>query len=153
MIRDYLPKVSTIHGLDDGKPYMTRFVWGRYRLHIFWTPDPGRDFHDHPWDFWTFPLRGYYEEAVNRLVLSGGKTYEQYQTHFVPAFKWTFRKAEHLHRIVRPLHPKKFGGIIVTFVITSRERREWGFAKKRFGKWCWQHWREYCTGDKRNDPC
>ena len=30
--------------------------WGQLYLHIFHRGDQDRCPHDHPWDFWTFPL-------------------------------------------------------------------------------------------------
>jgi hypothetical protein len=89
-----------------GKKYMTRLLIGRLRLHIFHRGDNDADPHDHPWDFWTFPLRSYVEEVlypVGGILDSSGKHIE---TKFakviqvVPAFRWSFRKAEHRHRVL-----------------------------------------------------
>lgn len=47
--------------------YMTRVWFGRLRLHIFHRGDNDPDCHDHPWDFWTFPLTPYVEEVAEPI--------------------------------------------------------------------------------------
>ena len=42
--------------ITDGSKYMTRVWFGRLRVHVFYRGDADADPHDHPWDFWTFPL-------------------------------------------------------------------------------------------------
>lgn len=52
-------------------PYLTKIrVWPGYYLHLFWRMDFDLDWHDHPWDFWTFPL--YPKEGVRRGVPAHG---------------------------------------------------------------------------------
>ena len=100
---------STIRSRDDNSKYMTRLCIGRLRLHIMWRGDDD-DCHDHPWDFWTFPLTSYVEEI---LIPTGGEvhyvedgTVRTYNPTFkrlqniVPAGRLTFRPAEHRHRIL-----------------------------------------------------
>lgn len=77
--------------------YMTRLWLGRARLHYFWHSDlDGEDPHDHPWPFWTFPFHSYVEEVTTEM---GDGTYIRHR-QIVPAFKWNFRPAEHLHRVL-----------------------------------------------------
>lgn len=100
--------ISTIHALDDGRPYMTRYWFGRLRLHIFYQGDPGNDVHDHPWDFWTLPLNTSYLELVTTFARYGDEETGEIKTavlsHYeiVPRWKFTFRKAVHLHRVIGP---------------------------------------------------
>lgn len=108
-------------------PMMTRIWIGRLRLHIFWRGDGDPDCHDHPWDFWTFPLTPYVEEVAHYqrdtvpadfvdmcppemfdptagefLPIPNphpGKRYFK-ALNVVPAWKWTFRPAEYTHRVL-----------------------------------------------------
>lgn len=171
----------TIYGVDGehSTPYMTRLWVGRLRLHIFHRGDEDPDPHDHPWDFWTFPLTPYVEE----IALPARDTYCEgdplpalrYYTArvVVRAFNWAFRPAEYTHRVlgrydeqataasarnafvagagrVPPLFKP---GKIVTIVWQGRDRRRWGFLRNRDGNWCWTPWREYVFGDGKHAPC
>lgn len=105
---------STIYDKsDDPSPYMTRITIGRLRLHIFYRGDLDPDCHDHPWDFWTFPLTSYVEEVVEKKT--GTISYfsenppdfvtEEYTEHVIRrnvvwAFRWHFRPATHTHRVL-----------------------------------------------------
>ena len=181
----------TILGVD-GSPYMTRIWIGRLRLHIFHRGDLDQDPHDHPWDFWTFPLTPYVEEVTEKrdvrvsdhVVKAVGETFDfghmetEYRTerHVVMARHWTFRPAEHTHRVIGAarlsdrmtgilaLDPKVYQdaahrtyyhvpGRIVTLVWRSGFKRKWGFLKNRDGKWCWIAWRDYVYGGGRGAPC
>ena len=61
---------NNIYGAEDGKEtvYMTRAWFGRLRFHIFFRGDQDPDCHDHPWGFWTFPLRSYVEEVLEERI-------------------------------------------------------------------------------------
>ena len=183
---------SVIYGKEDehATPYMTRYWIGRLRLHLFHRGDQDPDCHDHPWDFWTFPFTPYVEEVaeptgwgeyeVNGRTYSylldsdearysplaaerGRPTYrKRYQ--IVPAWRLTFRPAEHTHRVLGRLDPHDIPGDfppelsvipgnIVTLVWRSRDRRKWGFLKDRDGKWCWVHWKSYVFGGGKSAPC
>lgn len=100
---------STIRSRDDSSKYMTRLCIGRLRLHIIYRGDDD-DCHDHPWDFWTFPLTSYVEEV---LYATGGSiqylpdgTTRTFDPQFakirqvVPRFKTSFRPAQYKHRIL-----------------------------------------------------
>lgn len=96
----------------DGTPYMRRMWIGRLRLHVFYRGDNDPDPHDHPWDFWTFPLTPYVEEVVSAptgLWFSLGEDegmpegWDDKPRRFrqvVPAFRWSFRPATHCHRVL-----------------------------------------------------
>lgn len=165
----------------DGTPYMTRFWIGRLRLHIFHSGDLDADPHDHPWDFWTFPLTPYVEEVTEAWQDYSNETYmTAKRRQVVPAWRWTFRPATHCHRVLgrftgvvtddfgfdhdvsagaanklphRQFVPQFDSGKMITIVWRSPEYRRWGFLKHRDGRWCWQHWKEYVLGGGKDGPC
>ena len=123
--------VNHIYGAEDGKEtvYMTRAWFGRLRLHVFFRGDQDPDCHDHPWGFWTFPLRSYLEEVLDERVetrwrpattlVSVGydengrpeylehestreivRTYFERRTEVVRAFRWHYRPATYRHRVI-----------------------------------------------------
>lgn len=165
---------SVIYGKEDehATAYMTRYWIGRLRLHIFHRGDQDPDCHDHPWDFWTFPLTPYVEEVVHLEVDKGPTVSRQ----VVPAWRLTHRPATHTHRVIgsAKLLPRREiieGGLvkfyqdntmrtyyrtnapIVTLVWRGKANREWGFLKNREGKWCWVAWKEYVFGGGKSAPC
>ena len=115
-------------GQGDRTPYMTRVVLGRLRLHVFHRGDADTDCHDHPSDFWTFPLVSYLEAYID----ADGAL----QQRVVKAFRLHFRRAEFAHRVIRPAAGE---GQIATLVWWGRKRREWGFHTP--GGWI--PWRVY----------
>lgn len=152
--------ISTINGAkgEHKTPYMTRVWIGRLRLHIFYRGDADPDCHDHPWDFWTFPLTSYVEETYTALVHPDGSSQRHIQV--VPAWRLTFRPAEHTHRVLGRYGGQHYGyplvdngKKIVTIVWQGRVRREWGFLRHRDGKWCWTHWKDYVFGGGKHAPC
>lgn len=157
-----------------GDPYLTRYLFPLgYRLHVFHRGDTDPDCHDHPWEFWTFPLTAYVEDVwVNGVVTAD----------IVDECKWHHRTATYTHRIVGPLysaHPNNqryvrnrvgnypvarrvlplltrlswwwFGvDKIVTIVRTGPVTRSWGFQRKVKAKdphlknsYVWTPWKEY----------
>ena len=165
---------NTIHDkAGNGSPYMTRIWIGRLRFHIFYRGDLDEDCHDHPWDFWTFPLTSYVEEVAVRYSDGAFTKHRQ----IVPAFRLSFRPATHCHRVlgrhwpgmaehrlghyVTATHgnlidcvgPAWRPGKIVTIVWRSKPKRTWGFLKNRDGKWCWIVWRDYVFGNGKSAPC
>lgn len=149
----------TIMG-DDGSPYMTRYWIGRLRLHIFYRGDLDPDPHDHPWHFWTFPLTSYVEEVLEPildpvypyLMPTGYRRF----LRVVPAWRLSFRKATHTHRVLGRysgyVPMTVLEGKIITLVWRGPEHRKWGFLKNRDGEWCWQPWKRYLAGGK-HAPC
>lgn len=173
---------DTIYGRDGehAEPYMTRAWVGRLRLHVFWRGDLDPDHHDHPWDFWTFPLTDYVEEYVEEtggwFSYEHGRTIGQgrsVRTRVVRAFRLHRRPAEFTHRaigrydeeatraaalgafVVGERHPglQTDGRPIITLVWRGGFRRDWGFLKLRDGRWCWTAWRDYVFGDGKDAPC
>jgi hypothetical protein len=99
----------------DDVPYMTRYYLTRnltatIRLHHLHTSDPGRDLHDHPWDFVSLLLTGAYRETTP----DGDVEYE------APCI--VTRQAEQLHRL------ELLDGPMWTLVTTGSVRRQWGFG-------------------------
>lgn len=112
-----------------GCEYLTRWgietKFGSVRVHKWTGPDDDRAFHDHPWWFLTFVLRGGYTD-----VSPNGE-----EKVSAPAIK--FRPALHQHTVV----PYSQGAL--TLLITGPKMRSWGFwldgkfrkANKWFGKY------------------
>lgn len=147
--------VHTIYGVEGEHetPYMTRAWIGRLRLHIIHRPDADPDCHDHPWDYWTFPLTPYVEEVVCTHPIDGDRWRE---IDVVPAWRRSFRPAEHCHRIVgRLVNGDEYDPDrkIITIVWRGSVRRKWGFLKNRDGQWCWIAWRDYVFGGGKHAPC
>ena len=100
---------------EGGAEYMRRFYLHRgrgrqARFHLISASDPGRDFHDHPWDYTTRLLSGTYTEHTPDGVV-------RYQAPCTLT-----RKAESLHRL------ELADGPVWTYFVTGRFRRTWGFA-------------------------
>lgn len=160
---------NRIYGAADGTKqtvYMTRLWIGRLRFHVFHRGDQDPDCHDHPWGFWTFPLRSYVEEVVDLTVGEEPVTRRQ----VVRAFRLHYRPATHTHRVLGPLAgysidferegfsklqavPTVKAGLIPTIVWTERPSRKWGFLKNRNGEWCWIAWKKYVYEGGKQAPC
>lgn len=164
---------------NDGAPYMTRYWFGRLRLHIFYRGDLDPDHHDHPWAFWTFPLTSYVEEVVHPDIAFAGrdqtvvcKSGPTTARQIVKAFRLHYRPATHTHRVLGRVlpgvsirtyrapdggreewGPESTDGKIVTIVWRGPDERRWGFLKNRDGRWCWVHWKEYVFGNGKSAPC
>ena len=136
MIERLLLKLFKVREIPhpDGGPYLRRYYltpkWFPFRnvfLHQLFTPDPDRALHDHPWDFWTFPLSGYIErrrwDDLDEIDI--GSTLSN---------QWHYRAAEYTHRIIHLERTPTW-----TIMVTRKARREWGFWVE--GRWI--HWRQY----------
>lgn len=117
------PFLTRVSGGHDKSVYLDRVALtpytrrGQLLLHVFYRGDADQDPHDHPFDFWTFPLVSYVETVLG----SDGTT----RNSIVPAFRWNFRPAEHCHRVLHPLDYRR--RIILTLVWRKPRRRHWGF--------------------------
>ena len=96
-----------------GCEYLTRWGvetrFGSIRVHKWTGPDDDRAFHDHPWWFLTFVLRGGYTDVSP----------EGEERVSAPAIR--FRPALHQHTVV----PYPQGA--TTLLITGPKSRAWGF--------------------------
>lgn len=165
---------QTIYGVhgEHSTPYLTRAWIGRLRLHIFHRGDADPDPHDHPWDFWTFPLTSYVEEETFRTSFYldlNGQGDEPYvvERNVVKAFRLHYRPATYCHRVLGRWTGQYFErhspplisvptwrlGKIVTIVWRGKGSRKWGFLRNRDGNWCWTPWREYVFGGGKHAPC
>lgn len=123
-------------------PYLDRYiayVFGfSLRLHKFWRGDDDRAPHDHPWDFWTFPLSDYWEKVPHE----NGPTQEfntwAYRDNFVEAFRWHKRDAEYQHIVTGRAYGKP--GPFWTIVVTKRARNKWGFWPSPINFVPWRDW-------------
>lgn len=134
---------------------------GSARLHNFCPNADDRDVHDHPWNFLTFVLRGYYDDFAPCTNCESGLRYEteppvsvdgiQYGTSRMITVcdacngrgtvlrermsrgKIRFRSAKHAH--ITHVGPEG----CLTFVLTGPVIRDWGFI--RAGRWIW--WKSY----------
>jgi hypothetical protein len=98
---------------EGGEEYMRRFYLRRgspgARFHQIVASDPGRDMHNHPWDYVTRLLSGAYTEHTP----DGDVLYEAPCT--------LVRKARQLHRL------ELADGPVWTYFVTGRFQRNWGF--------------------------
>jgi hypothetical protein len=165
--------VNRIYGADGDHetPYMTRAWFGRLRFHVFHRGDADPDCHDHPWGFWTFPLRSYVEEVLEertrtvwRREAKTVQTYFERRVQVVKAFRLHYRPATHKHRVLgalrgylspasgrAPLYAPI--GNIPTIVWREKPSRFWGFTKERSGHWCWTPWTTYVFEGGKTAPC
>lgn len=94
-------------------PYAYRWVFIFFgfsiRLHHFLRSDDKRYFHNHPWWFFTFVLKGGYTDVSP----AGRDTLKR--------FSLRYRKAEHLHYVDVPTSG------CWTILITGRPLNKWGF--------------------------
>lgn len=97
----------------DSCPYLVRWrietPKGSVRLHHWLGPDDDRAFHDHPWSFVTFVLKGGYTD----------KNLDGEQHLRAPAIQ--YRSATHQHTV----YPDAGGAW--TIIVTGPKVRNWGF--------------------------
>lgn len=121
--------------LANGKPYLTRVNltpmtrWGQLCLHIFHQADStSSPYHDHPYDFWSIVLWGWYIETFLRFIDDGPPRYHVYNRPELVqrARRWlSFRRVrtEHAHKI-RFVH-LWISLPCITLMWRSPDRREW----------------------------
>jgi hypothetical protein len=119
-------RVRRIRG-SDGSVYLWRLYilstpWFGLMLHRIFRPDRQRDLHDHPWNFLSVIVLGWYGENIQRP--GGGQQY-------VKRRRFNFKFAEDRHSI------RTVSRVPVwTLVFTGRRRRDWGFWTPV--KWSWR---------------
>lgn len=117
----------------DGMTYLDRLriiqtPWFAIYLHRIDAPDPGIDLHDHPWPFWSFILRGGYDEwrAKARTFDSPIGVQRRLSTevrnrfHFAPSINRMGLGEAHTIRHVYRVPTW-------TLMFVGRRSREWGF--------------------------
>jgi len=94
-------------------PYLRRWVlltpWFSVRLHRWEASDDVRYFHDHPWWYAVFVLRGSYLDASPKGL------------DVVRAGSFRYRSAEHRHSVVVLVRGT------LTLLVTGPAERRWGF--------------------------
>ena len=139
--------VSRIYGSkagNDGSLFLLRLKltpktrWGRLFLHVFMRGDQDPEPHDHPWDFWTFPLVTYKEEYIDVEDCQRYGAFDL-KTRFVRRFHLHHRVAEHVHRVLDPLGRLP----IISLVWHGPRKRAWGF---------WVGWRWVSADQYLNLP-
>lgn len=150
-------EVETLWDRDGAKSaYQTRVKSGHFRIHIFWRGDRDPDMHDHPADFWTFPLVSYVEEFEEFGWLDGELVGRRTTTRVVCAFRFHHRKAEFSHRVLGSYEGESFDSKyhltgtrpIVTLGWWGKKRRDWGFHTASG----WVPWKDYVSGPGWSQP-
>lgn len=104
-----------------GNPMMKRWrlfstPWFGLYVHFIYREDLDPVPHDHPWAFWSFILRGGYEEELHKRPGDGeteDKVHVFLGLHHFPL--------HHAHRITKVLKGT------TTLVLVGPKRRTWGF--------------------------
>lgn len=171
----FIGKHTIYEDRGDGSAYMTRYWIGRLRLHIFHRGDLDELCHNHPWDFWTFPLTPYVEMVLDPRIVAGAldphsdgfigePSRKSYRRELVRAFRFTFRKASHSHRVLGRWsgwsHTRTGGTYrgfeegrehspiadprkrIITIVWRGRAEHPWGFFVNVANVWKFMPWRK-----------
>lgn len=94
-------------------PYLTRWCFitplFSIRLHKWLGPDDDRHFHNHPWNFIIFVLKGSYLDITKNGV------------QYMKRFSLTYRSYKHSHT-VEPLDKPTW-----TLILTGPKINNWGF--------------------------
>lgn len=91
-------------------------------LHRIYRPDRQDEMHDHPWDFLSILLRGFYIEDTPK-----GLKYRRW-------FNWKWATDRHSIRTVSRVP-------VWSLVFTGPKRKSWGFWVD--GGTRWVHWKKY----------
>lgn len=151
--------------------YFFRVWLGRLRFHVFHTGDPTRDHHDHPWEFWTFPLNDYIEEvltvppykgsipspfvAVHRQIVRRLRVHYRPATHthrVLGAWSGEFERGQSGFRMPKPAEGRKVYTIVWSGDNTAR-KRQWGFWRNDGLRLCWMTWQRYILQGGKTAPC
>lgn len=100
---------TRMHTLPGGErvPATSKFVVGHLRFHHFHRATD-EDFHNHQFEFWTFPLQSYLEEVLIPIASSMMPPEQQLwarHQQVVPAGRWSYRDTRTPHRILGPCAP------------------------------------------------
>lgn len=135
--RWWLPVIRIMGGPQgeaSRRTYLYRLALGRLYVHWFCREDMDRDPHDHPFEYWTFPLMGYTE----RVFRPESHCFEDVH---VSAWRWSYRAATHCHQITRTDSGR---WPLITIVWRGRNVRRWGFWCYELPAWrSWVWWKSY----------
>jgi hypothetical protein len=120
-------------------PYLDRYIMYvggiSLRLHKFWRGDDDRAPHDHPWDFWTFPLSTYIEKVP---VYGPTWKYPKYDYNYVKALRAHKREAKYRHIVTGRADGKDTP--FWTLVLAGRVKNKWGFWPHEDEFVYWRDW-------------
>ncbi len=107
--------------------------WLNIYIHGIYKEDEEAHLHDHPWNYLSIILRGYFSErTLNYEVITDQKQKEwkrrKIEETVVGPSSFVFRKAETFHKIQK-LHSKS----VYTLFFTGKRKREWGYDVD--GRW------------------
>lgn len=106
-------------------PYFHRTIidFGLFsiRIHEWHSDDDHRAYHDHPYWFWTFVLKGGYTDVSPSVLMAGNIEVKAKNLDILRAGSFRFRVAEFKHS-VQDVIPGT-----ITFLITGKPFRRWGF--------------------------
>lgn len=123
---------------DPNRLYLRRWrliqtPWFGVYLHRIVLPDFDRDPHDHPWNFVSVVLRGWYREKVFHSH-SDRQRCEGAISSYHPWSSWHLMPLDKAHMITDISLP------LWTLVFVGRRQFDWGFWTKNG----WVHWDTYC---------
>ena len=115
--------------------YLTRWVfetrWFSIRLHHWLSSDDSRYFHDHPWWFWSWVIKGSYIDKT--------ENYSELRK------RWSLKRYEATHRHTVVIPPEGCW----TILLTGPKTRVWGFwVKGKFKKvrrYFWDYGHHQCN--------
>ena len=116
------------HDITNGgnAPYMLRWVlqtrWFSIRIHKILASDQERDLHDHPWNFTSVMLSGFYAEV--------SPEYPNGRIYSAPCI--IRRRADYPHRLI-------LCAPVWTLVFSGPKIRDWGFLTEKG----WIPWQRY----------
>lgn len=129
-------KLYTSHIGEAGNPYMRRWILttpvGAIRLHHIIRADRDRYLHDHPFDFVSIILKGFYVEELP-LNRSGANA-RPGGPRMSRVVRWVNRaRAQEFHRISEVSE-----GGVWTLVFAQKSMKPWGFMTEDG----WRFWRD-----------
>jgi len=111
---------------DQRVVWLRKLTVGSWDFNVYYRGEDDEYPHDHPWDFWVFPLQDFLEEVhVPRR--------RERELRVVKAWRWHFRRATHVHRIVGATKSENGNvlydraGRFVTITKRERKYRDWGY--------------------------
>lgn len=116
---------------------------GGVMLNFISRPDPHPDLHDHPVDFWSFILRGWYWErrygpnllqTTNRYVSRFSGEREKQWGNGKQRYVNRMKASPSIAHTIFKCRPNT-----ITLVFYGQRLREWGYHTPRG----WVHWKQY----------
>lgn len=101
--------------------------WFNIYIHGIYKEDEEAHLHDHPWNYLSIVLRGYFSErTLNYDVITDENKKEwksrRIEENVIGPSSFIYRKAESFHKIQK-LH----SNAVFTLFFTGKRKREWGY--------------------------